>query len=667
MSAARRAFVIMPFGRKKLTDGTEVDCDDIYKRLIRPAIDAAGLAAHRADADRRGGSIHLDMFQDLLLSEFVVADLTMDNPNVWYEIGVRHALRSGGTVLTYANRDRLPFDIAGQRMQRYTLKDGKLDPDRLQPECQALTEAIVATLGAWRGRRASPVYQTIPSLREPDWKTLKVGDVNEFWDALDAWRRRVEIARRNQRPGDILVLADETPNSLLEFEALRTAADALLKMNRPRYALQIVEQARKLDPDDVKSAQIEGMAFGRAERFAEARDVLAALADKHKDGETLGLYARTWKDEWIQIWDSHPQRQEDPAAAARDTASTLHNAAAAYHDAFRAAPGEYYAGINALTLGRLWEHVTGLESKLPLGRIASGVGWTTSVAVERDKDYWSLATRAEMALVEGRRPEALADYADAAALAVTNRDRFALDSSKQQLGFVGTLGFRAEIVREALPIIERAERQLDALVGGRKPAQAEPQRVVVFSGHMIDNPDIRGPGKEKPARFPPEKIEPAATVIRQRLDKVGAAAGDLGICGGASGGDLLFAEACLERGMRLELRLARREEEFLADSVTFADPDRRWEESFEQVKESKATTTLVMPQELGPTPAGVSVHDRCNRWMLYSALSMGLRKTYFITLWDGAPGDGPGGTEHMVELVRKTTGRRPEIIDPRAL
>jgi hypothetical protein len=184
---------------------------------------------------------------------------------------------------------------------------------------------------------------------------------------------------------------------------------------------------------------------------------------------------------------------------------------------------------------------------------------------------------------------------------------------------------------------------------------------------MIDNPDVRGPGKEKPARFPPEKIDAAAQAIRQRLDKIGAAAGDLGVCGGASGGDLLFAEACLERGMRLEMRLARREEEFLAESVTFADPDHRWEDSFEQVKDNKATTMLVMPQELGPAPADVSVHDRCNRWILYSALSMGLRKTYFVTLWNGEAGDGPGGTQHMVELVRKLTGRRPEIIDPKAL
>ena len=306
MSAARRAFVIMPFGKKKLPDGAEVDCDDLYKRLFEPAITAAGLKAHRADADRRGGSIHLDMFQDLLLSEFVVADLTMDNPNVWYEIGVRHALRAGGTVMTYAARERLPFDIAGQRMQRYTLKEGKLDPDRLEDECKALTKAIEATLGAWRGRRASPVYQMIPSLQEPDWKTLKVGDVNEYWEALDAWRRRIDVARRNQRPGDILVLAEETPNSLLEFEALRRAADALLRMNQPHYALKILERARKLDPDDLKAIQLEGVALGRDQRFAEARETLAALAAKQKDGESLGIFARTWKDEWTQVWNAHP-------------------------------------------------------------------------------------------------------------------------------------------------------------------------------------------------------------------------------------------------------------------------------------------------------------------------------------------------------------------------
>ena len=102
MTSTRRAFVIMPFGQKEAAGR---DRDRLRCRLQRSggAGDYCGrLDPHRADADRRGGSIHLDMFQDLLFAEFVVADLALDNPNVWYEIGVRHALRAGGAVLTYA-------------------------------------------------------------------------------------------------------------------------------------------------------------------------------------------------------------------------------------------------------------------------------------------------------------------------------------------------------------------------------------------------------------------------------------------------------------------------------------------------------------------------------------------------------------------------------------
>jgi tetratricopeptide (TPR) repeat protein len=664
MPSFRRAFVIMPFGQKKAPDGTAIDFDSIYGGLFAPAIAAAGLMPHRADADRRGGSIHLDMFQDLLLAEFVVADLTLDNPNVWYEIGVRHALRAGGTVLTYALRDRLPFDIAGQRMQRYTLKHGRLDPETVEAEREAIKEAIEATLGVWRGRRASPVYQQLPNLREPDWKTLKVGDINQFWQSLEAWQSRIEVARRKQRPGDILVLAEETPNSVLEFEALRTAARALVRLNRPRYALTILENARRLDPDDVEARQLEGIALGRAARFVEARESLRRLADERQDGETLGLLARTWKDEWTQIWEAHPLRKLDPLPAARDTAATLQSAASAYVEAFRATPGDFYPGINALTLGRVWEHVTGRRSRLPLALIGAGVRWATAAAIERHKDYWSLATRAELALIENREEDAIEDYSEAAGMAVANRDWFALDSSGQQLNLLGELGFRGEIVAEAAAVIDRAEQQLRALLGDDPGKRSEPTHVVVFSGHMIDNPADRGEGKVKPPRFPPSKIQTAAARIRAALDEIGAGRGDLGLCGGASGGDLLFAEACLERGMRLELHLARPENGFLAESVTFADPDRLWERTFMQVKENPASTVLVMPEELGPTPEGISVHDRCNRWILYTALSQGLRKTSFVTLWDGAPGDGPGGTENMVELVRTLTGRQPIIIDP---
>jgi tetratricopeptide (TPR) repeat protein len=163
-------------------------------------------------------------------------------------------------------------------MLRYTLTGGQLDPARIDEERKALAESIKATLGAWRGRKASPVYAQLPNLREPDWKALKVGEINEFWHELETWQGRVRVASGKQRPGDILVLADETPNRTLEFEALRIASKALLDLGRPGYALSVIERARTLDPDDVKCRQMAGIALGRIKSFEEAREALSRLA-----------------------------------------------------------------------------------------------------------------------------------------------------------------------------------------------------------------------------------------------------------------------------------------------------------------------------------------------------------------------------------------------------
>lgn len=663
----QRAFIVMPFGRKPAPDGSTIDFDRIYAELIEPAVAAADLIPHRADAERRAGSIHADMFQELLLAELVVADMTIDNPNVWYELGVRDALRSSGAVMIYALRDRLPFDVAGQRMLRYTLEEGAPSAPRLEAERSGLTEMIRATLAAWRERRASPVYAQLPFLREPDWKSLKLGAVNEFWQGLENWLSRINVATGRQRPADILVLADDTPNRVLELDALRAAAEALVKMQRPNFALGVLKRAAQLDAADVRCRQLEAMALGRIGRLEEAREKLQRLAQDmgdaaREDGETSGLLARTWKDDWLRRWSKHPQRQTDPLAAASATAATLCAAVNAYADAFAAAPAAYYPGINALVLGRVWEHVTGRKAKHDLDLIAAGVRWAVTCALGRERTYWALATRAELDLLQGEEG-AIEAYGEAVASAYDQRYRFALDSSKQTLKLLREIGLRGEPAARALEVVEEAERQLVALA---EPAAAEPDRVVLFSGHMVDDPALRGDGKAMPPRFPAAKATAALQRINAALDEIGVGPGDLGICGGACGGDLLFAEACLARKMRLEIRLAEEANRFLLRSVTFADPDHRWERSFARVT-AEPTQVLVMPDELGPTPEGVSVHDRCNRWMMYAALSHGVDKVSFIALWDGVPGDGPGGTENMVLLVRDFTGRQPIIVDPRGL
>jgi hypothetical protein len=173
------------------------------------------------------------------------------------------------------------------------------------------------------------------------------------------------------------------------------------------------------------------------------------------------------------------------------------------------------------------------------------------------------------------------------------------------------------------------------------------RKVALFSGHMIDSP-----GREKP-RFPPDKESIAERAIAEELTDLGVGRADLAICGGACGGDLLFAEAALARGARLELYIPFDERTFLEKSIDFAD--REWRARYFDVK--AAAVLHVAPSDLGPIRKGEDAYERNNRWMLESALRFGADKVDFICLWDGGGGDGPGGTHHMMDAVRSRGGR----------
>src|SRR5512142_694063 len=115
-------FVLMPFGRKSdPAGGAPINFDAIYERGLRPGIEDAGMTPIRADEEQLGGIIHQAMFERLLLCDFAVADLTLANPNVMYELGIRHAARPRTTLTVYAAKKPLPFDVALLRTQRYDL------------------------------------------------------------------------------------------------------------------------------------------------------------------------------------------------------------------------------------------------------------------------------------------------------------------------------------------------------------------------------------------------------------------------------------------------------------------------------------------------------------------------------------------------------------------
>ena len=151
-------FVLMPFGTKP-DPGSNVTIkfDAIYQEVIRPAIEAAGLKAIRADEERVGGIIHKPMFERLILCDFAVADLTTANANVYYELGIRHAMRPWSTILIFADGIRLPFDLGPVRGLAYHLDPAgnpaaaTADRDELPSSCRgpAVRSPTVRCSSCW--------------------------------------------------------------------------------------------------------------------------------------------------------------------------------------------------------------------------------------------------------------------------------------------------------------------------------------------------------------------------------------------------------------------------------------------------------------------------------------------------------------------------------------
>ncbi|HET6757255.1 MAG TPA: TRAFs-binding domain-containing protein [Burkholderiales bacterium] len=629
----------MPFGTKE-----GISFDRVYSDFLKPALNSAGFEVFRADEAREAGNIRTDMFQELLLADLVVADLSIDNPNAWYELGVRHALRRRG-VIQIKCRQGIPFDVSTDRCLSYHLKDGVPDPAYLNSDKAALAAMATDTMASWRGRQVSPVYLHLPDLEEPCWDKFIQHKSNEFWDMFCDWQDRVAIARQKGNPGDIMVLAEQAPTRVLALRAFRHAAESLTALGQFAFALEQIDKALNLSPDDLKSRRCKGILLGRLKRRAEAKVWLQALISKHReDAESWALLGRVEKDEWLSKWRSSKSEMRKDAA---EEDNSLREAIEPYVEGFRRDPTHYYSGINAVTLLHLLKHLTGEQGEPnELAAIEGGVRWAVRCALEKEKetrekeDYYARATLAELEVLVSDSGTIEKAYKHAAAAG--DCDWFKLNSSREQLLILRDLDFRPAEVASALKVLDRALEKLE-----RKELSV-PRKVFLFSGHMIDAPDRPEP------RFPPSKERVAQQAIAQKLAKLDAGADDLAICSGACGGDLLFAESCLERGLRLEVHLPFEVPLFIEKSVSFAGES--WRNRFMKVCQHKNTKVYVMTEELGPTPRTLNPYERNNLWQLYTALAYGFSKVHFICLWNRKGGDGPGGTQHMFESVKKRSG-----------
>lgn len=360
------AFVAMPFGVKKDSHGNEVDFNRVFAELIKPALESAGLDVFRADEEERAGDIRTDMFQELLIADLVVADLTLANPNVWYELGVRHALRARGVVIVCGGQVTTAFDLYTDRKLRYGLKDGVPDPATLQDDTHHLTDMVKATMESWHDRKVSPVYQLLPNLQEPDWKSLRIGVVREFWERHDAWEDRIVLARKAGHIGDVLLLADEAPVAAFRAEALIRAGVALRKAGRFDFALEQLERGLAVNPGNLSGLREKGMCLQRlaiahvpGHSLDRAREHYRNVLEQYPDDpETWALLGRVDKDAWVAAW-RQPGRtpgQMRDEAAYED--ALLRAAIDSYTHGYRRNQSHYYSGINALTLMYLYRHLT---------------------------------------------------------------------------------------------------------------------------------------------------------------------------------------------------------------------------------------------------------------------------------------------------------------------
>ena len=104
------AFVIMPFGQ---------DFNEIYEHFLVSVLTESGFAVRRADNLQNAQNIIKDIVNGIAKSDLIVADLTDSNPNVYYELGLAHALNKPVILLTQ-ELDSLPFDLKSYRVVSYT-------------------------------------------------------------------------------------------------------------------------------------------------------------------------------------------------------------------------------------------------------------------------------------------------------------------------------------------------------------------------------------------------------------------------------------------------------------------------------------------------------------------------------------------------------------------
>lgn len=354
------------------------------------------------------------------------------------------------------------------------------------------------------------------------------------------------------------------------------------------------------------------------------------------------MLGRVDKDAWIATWYQDNKSNEQWRQEAAYEEALLRAAIENYATGYRHDQSHFYSGINALTLMHLHRHLTNdFRYNKEITILSGAVRYAAEYADNPKELFWSKATLGDIEVLTGTPGSIRTTYQEA--INYSNKDWFALDSCRDQLILLKNLGFHSENVETGIATFDHAMQKLN------KPDDHwKPKKLFLFSGHMIDAPDrsIR--------RFPAEKASAAAQKITNALHELDAGPGDFALTQGANGGDLLFTEVCEQLGVKVQWLQPFDEPQFIEKSVI--NRDKIWLDRYRLAKAKLTHGIRSAPKRLGPPPKNIDPYVRCNFWLLYTALSYGIKKVHFICLWNGGSGDGLGGTAHMYQEVKERTG-----------
>lgn len=174
-----------------------------------------------------------------------------------------------------------------------------------------------------------------------------------------------------------------------------------------------------------------------------------------------------------------------------------------------------------------------------------------------------------------------------------------------------------------------------------------PRKIFIFSGHMVDKKH------RKTSRFPETKTQKIKEEIVSILKKIGANEQDIAFTQGACGSDILFTEACQQLSIDIQWMQPFDEDKFIKHSIMPCGNS--WVARYNTCKNKLLHPIQSLSnkyQENNTIIQYPSIYQRCNQWILDVALTYESEEMYFISVWDGKPGDGLGGTSDMIKLIK---------------